>query len=250
MSNQPTIEFVTTFSQKGYLSYGQAFIDSFIEHVDAPLTIYHESQDLRDDHKLLAWRNLDDSPDRKEFLETHGSDPGKVGSPRDFRSQSIRFCHKVFALSDAVARSEADWVIWVDADVVWHGPFTDSHAERMLEGYDLAFLGRERMPHSECGWVSYRLGSPGVLGLLAAMLDYYTSGRIFTRPKSDWHDSRCFDICREESGIPRDRQHNLSAGLNHGWDAFHPWPSTMLGEFCTHHKGPKRKSEAYGSIVR
>ena len=55
-----TVEFVTTFSPKGYLQYGQQFIDSFVEHVGHPLTIYHESQGNRDNHPLIEWRNLDD----------------------------------------------------------------------------------------------------------------------------------------------------------------------------------------------
>ena len=246
-----TIEFVTTFSVHGYHSYGQAFIDSFIEHCDPhQLTVYHESQGNVDFHKRLSWRNLDHNLDRQKFIQDHGNDPEKVGTPKDPNSQAVRFCHKVFAITDAIAKSEAEWVIWVDSDVEWRAPFTDNHAERMLDGYDVAYLGRTFMPYSECGWVAYRAHSPRVKHLAADMLDYYTSGRIFTRPKSDWHDSRCFDICREESGIPKERQHNLSADL-HGWvRGFHPWPYTMLREFSTHHKGPKRKSEAYGSIVR
>lgn len=240
-----TIEFVTTFSQKGYHVYGQRFIDSFIEHVGHPLTIYHESQGNIDFHDLLTWRNLDYLTSRTSFIQDWGNDKEKVGSARDPNSQAIRFCHKVFAVADAVHRSGAEWVIWVDADVEWTSRFTESHAKRMLEGRDLAFLGRTDAPYTECGFVAYRVDSPRVRNMVADMFAYYVTGAIFKRPKSDWHDSRCFDICRAESGITEKRQNNLSEGTR-GW---HPWPMTILAEFSRHHKGPARKIHAYNGTA-
>lgn len=241
------IEFVTSFSPEGYHLYGQQFIDSFIEHC-APhkLTVYHESQGNVDFHDRLTWRNLDYDMKRKRFIEDHGRDASKVGSARDPNSQAIRFCHKVFAITHAIANSPAEWVIWVDGDVEWTAPFTDRHAERILEGHDLAFLGRSDAPYTECGFVAYRAHSRGVQRMAEHMLDYYVSGDIFKRPKADWHDSRCFDICRLDSGISTKRQNSLSEGMR-GW---HPWPNTILAEFCKHNKGPSRKQRAYGGVVR
>lgn len=237
-----TYEFVTTFSQKGYHCYGQRFVDSFIEHVPHHLVVYHESQPNVDFHHRLTWRNLDHDPDRRKFIEDHGSDPAKVGTARHPNSQSIRFCHKVFALTDAAKRSSADWLVWVDGDVV----FTAKPDMDLVCGdHDLAYLGRQDMPYTECGFVAYRIASSPVKRLLEDMRHYYTSGEMFTRPKSDWHDSRCFDICRQRSTVPPHRWHDLSAHIR----GTHVWPKSALSAFCTHHKGPVRKSQAYGSIV-
>ena len=241
------IEFVTSFSPEGYNLYGQLFVDSFIEHcAPFPLTVYHESQESADFHSRLTWRNLDFDMNRKRFLEDHGRDASKIGSARDPNSQAIRFCHKVFAITHAIANSISEWVIWVDGDVEWKSKFTTQHAAIITEGRDLAFLGRTDAPYTECGFVAYRAHSRKVQSMAADMLDYYVSGDIFKRPRTDWHDSRCFDICRLGSGIAEDRQNNLSEGMR-GW---HPWPNTILGEFCKHNKGPARKSRAYGGIVR
>lgn len=239
-------EFVTTFSPAGYSVYGMAFVDTFVEHIDAPLTIYHESQPNVDFHKKLTWRNLDHDHDRKRFIEDHGNDQDKVGTARDPNSQSIRFCHKVFALTDAARKSDAEWLVWVDGDVVFHNKLTAGLADRIMpEDMDLSFLWRRgQAPYTECGFVAYRIASQPVQSLLDDMRHYYVSGEIFSRPKHDWHDSRCFDICRDRSNVPPHRWHDLSAGC-HGW---HPWPQSVLAEFSSHQKGPRRKSEAYGSI--
>lgn len=241
------ITFVTSFSVPGYHLYGQRFIDSFVEHC-APhkLVIYHESQDNVDFHDRLTWKNLDHIEDRKKFIEDWGNDPDKVGSASHPNSQAIRFCHKVFAITDAIRRSDTKWVIWVDGDVEWTAKPEHHVLQSMLDNRDLAFLGRTDAPYTECGFVAYRAHSSRVIAMAHDMLNYYTSGEIFTRPKWDWHDSRCFDICRERSGIPPQRQNNLSEGIA-GW---HPWPKTVLAQFCRHNKGPGRKSQAYGGVCK
>lgn len=243
-----THQFVTTFSVPGYHSYGMRFIDSFLEHGDGRrLTIYHESQINKDEHELLEWRNLDADADRARFIADWGNDPSKVGTPADPNSQAIRFCHKVFAITDAIERADTDWVIWVDADVVFTKRIAHHHLERVMpQGALLAFLGRIDYGYTECGFVAYKASSQVVKNLAADMRSYYTSGEIFTRHKSDWHDSRCFDICRKRSQIPNQLQHNISAGVR----GIHVWPLTPLNDWCVHHKGPRRKQEAYGSVVR
>ena len=253
-----TVEFVTTFSPKGYLHYGQQFIDSFVEHVGHPLTIYHESQGNRDNHPLIEWRNLDDIALRKEFLGKHGSDPEKIGTPADFNGQSIKFCHKVFAINDAYTQSEADVLVWVDADVVW---LKEPDMEAVLpDGFLLAYLGRDpsmdkhwringvwRPICTETGFVAYAIYDDRVASLIDDMTSYYTTGEIYTRPKTDWHDAKAFDIVRERSSVPTTWCHNMSKGL--GWPP-DVWPRTILANFAKHNKGEGRKRQAYGSIVR
>jgi len=253
-----TYEFVTTFSPEGYHCYGQRFIDSFIEHVPAPLTIYHESQGNRDEHEKLAWRNLDDLKDRQQFLDAHSDDPTKVGTYNDFNGQAIRFCHKVFALHDAYQKSDADVLVWVDADVVWHAsPYMESV---LPEGQLVTYLGRnpnmnprwiingvKRQICSETGFVAYRISDTLVGEMIEDMVAYYTTGEIFTRPQTDWHDAKAFDLCRERSGIAKELQNSLSSHL--GWPP-DVWPRTILADFATHNKGPARKQKIYGKVCR
>ena len=250
----PTIEFVTTFSVPGYLQYGQQFIDSFVEHCSPEqMTIYHESQGNIDIHPRLVWRNLDDLETRKAFLKEHGSDPVKIGSPADFNGQSIKFCHKVFAIHDAYVRSEADVLVWVDSDVVWHA---NPDMDRVLpDDKLLAYLGRDpsmdkhwringvwRPICTETGFVAYRIGDRRVGSLIDDMASYYTTGEIYTRPKTDWHDAKAFDVVRERSAIPEGLCHNMSEGL--GWPP-DVWPRTILSDYAIHNKGVRRKGHGH-----
>jgi len=242
---QPKIEFVTTFSNDGYLCYGQQFIDSFVEHSDFPLTIYHESMPNVDFHKLLTWRNLDHDEERKLFI-AHAKGRGLVGDASMPNTQSVRFCHKVFALTDAAQRSEADWLIWIDADVFINGKIDAERMDRVLQDAWLVYLGRPRYHYTECGFVGYRIEKPPVQLMLEDMRRYYTSREIWTHPQDWWHDSKCFDVCRERSAVP---QHHWLSLSDQSPDPCHVWPHTILAEFSTHQKGPRRKHDAYGSIV-
>lgn len=242
-----TYEIVTTWSRDGYRCYGHKFLETFLRHSQGiQVTVYHESQPKVDEfHELLTWRNLDHDPDRIRFLQDHGSDPQKIGTPSDPNSQAIRFCHKVFAITDKIRHHAADWVIWVDADVLFTSPITPERLAQVCpDGNDLAFLGRKDAPYTECGFVGYRAAANPVQRMAEDMRAYYTTGEMFTRPRSDWHDSRCFDICRLRSTIPHHRQHNIS----HRMRGLHVWPMTPLRLWSVHAKGPRRKLEHFGSI--
>jgi hypothetical protein len=250
--------FVTTFSQKGYDIYGKTFLDSWVKHVGplgADLLVYHESQDEQPGGSQVRWINLDDDEDRTRFIEDHGSDPKKVGDRSNFNAQSIRFCHKVFAVTDAAKRCKTEWLVWVDSDAVW----TDTPPmDRVLPIMsDLTYLGRDpklnpqwkfgktwRPICTETGFVGYRVHSNPVQAMLSDMRSYYTTGEIFTRPNTDWHDAKAFDLCRERSSVPPSRWHSYSKDLP-GTDV---WPRTILAGFSHHNKGDKRKAVAYGSI--
>jgi len=244
-----TYTFVTTFSRDGWECYGRDFVKSWLEHSgdNMHLVIYHESQpDVEMWSPRLTWVNLDADPDRERFIEDWGQDADKVGSARDPNSQAIRFCHKVFALTDAAKHVREPWLIWCDADVRFHSAIEPHMDSVCRDGTDVAYLGRVSAPYTECGFVAYRIAANPVKSLLSEMRDYYVSGRIFEHPRSDWHDSRCFDIALENSDIATGRRNNLSEGLA-GW---HVWPHTVLAKFSTHQKGPRRKHEAYGSVVK
>jgi len=239
---RPTV--VTTFSPQGYQCYGRAFVQSFLQQEkEALLVCYHESMDVDQIAPNLEWRNLDADMDRKQFIAEHGSDPAKVSDARFPNHQSIRFCHKVFAITHAARLKRSGWLVWLDSDVVITGkPEWD---DVLPATASLAFLGRPHYAYTECGFVGYQLDDQRVQKMLEDMRSYYVSGEIFTRPDRDHHDSRCFDICRERSGIPNDRQHNISRNKL----GTHVWPLTPLQKWSTHNKGPGRKRSAYGSIA-
>jgi hypothetical protein len=241
-----SVRVVTTFSRDGYKLYGKKLLESFTKWCpNVPISAYHESLseiDFVADN--LYWRNLDHNDDRAKWIKKHGGDPEKVSDARFPNRQSIRFCHKVFALANEVANpiAQTDWLVWCDADVLFYD--TPLWSEVLPDSAELSYLGRSHM-YTECGFVGYRVSKPSVVALVEDMKRYYTSDEIFTRDIDDRHDSRCFDICCERSDVPRDRWHNLSRGII----GTHVWPQTKLAAFCTHQKGPRRKGLTYGGVV-
>ena len=252
---------VTTFSKKGYEVYGKRCIESFLQFwpKDVVMHVYLEHQDPPFQSDRVVWHQLSDDADHEKFVSDHGSDPIKVGTDADFNGQSIRFCHKTFAVTDPALQVGCDWLIWLDADVETFAPI--SHADLATtcpDGFSLAFLGRDprlnanfiidkkwRPICSETGWVSYKVSDPRVRSVLNDMRSYYTTGEIFTRPSTDWHDAKCFDLARLRSAIANHEQFSFSRGLA-GTDV---WPRTILAKWTRHHKGPGRKTRAYGRSV-
>lgn len=246
---------VTTFSPAGYRCYGKQFVETFAKHTDTPLVVYHESQDDVVMAPNVNWRNLDADLDRKAFLAKWGSDPDKIGTEADFNSQSIRFCHKVFAITDAAKWSQAEWLVWMDSDVTVFG--APDWNDLLPDGKSVVYLGRDpalnpawifgakwRPICSETGFVGYRLADSGVRAALEDMRRFYTSDAIFDLHKTDWHDAKIFDLCREKC-IDKDRWHNLCEGKA----GTHVWPLTKLGKWSRHNKGPGRKMGVYGAIA-
>lgn len=240
---------VTSFSPRGWEVYGKKFVDSFLQHWDIPLLCYHESQQQPFRHQRLYWFNLDYDSDRAAFIKRN-STPVKIGVRTDPNEQSIRFCHKVFAITNH--EIESRWRIWIDADVVTHHAVNeDALADLCPENASLAFLGRTQAlwtgqkPYPECGFVAYRTEDERVQAMLSRMRSLYVTDELYKLGPHCQHDSYVFDYCRQQSGIPPQEQANLSAGL----DGLHVWPRTVLGKFMTHAKGELRKHEAYGTGI-
>ena len=246
--NNDTIEFVTTFSNKGYDLYGQALLDSWVEHSRFPLHVWHESQELRDEHKLLEWHNLDDVEDRTVFIRRANArkilGDNTTADPRFPNAQSVRFCHKVFALTEQARVSHADWLVWIDADVILHDTLDDKRMQRILQDAALVYLGRPRFPYTECGFVAYRIEREDVIDLLEDMRSFYTAEEIWKHPVNCRHDSFAFDLCRTRSRVPKTLWRSLS---DNSPDPSHVWPHTLLAEFSSHNKGLKRKEQQYNA---
>lgn len=251
----PRVQVVTTFSKEGQAVYGNRFVQSWLRNCDTHLVVYHESAPAVDAiAPNLEWRNLDHDEHRNRFLAKWGKDQDKIGHLSDPNAQAIRFCHKVFALANAAERSHAEWLVWMDADVILHA--APDWQDLLPDSADVVYLGREnagqwklrngvRKICSETGFVAYRISDRKVFSLIADMRAYYNTGEIFTRPKTDWHDAKAFDIARERSGIPPERQLSLSKDV----PGTHVWPLTKLARFSTHVKGPGRKMGVYGGIA-
>lgn len=239
---------VTTFSPAGWDSYGKRFVDSFLACWPDEWTLhcFLEGQHIPAGYPKVAWHDLENDHEHEAFVKRWAGP--EWNSPTDFNEMSVRFSHKVFAVtSDGLPRR--GWRVWCDADVLFTRDVTAFLPAVFPEGKSLCYLGRKgqmrpgQPAYTECGFVGYNLDHPGVLPMLSAMRRIYTSGTLFTLGRHNWHDSYVFDLCRDNSGLSPMSLHNLSASAK----GMHVWPQTVLAQFSQHQKGPRRKQEVYGS---
>jgi len=131
---------VTTCHAAGYETYGRTMIETFLAHwpAEVALLLYHEGFEPPtapgriEAHDLMA-----SCPELLDFKRRHADNPRANGQrprwrrvrlgplamtlplPRrrpSYRWDAVRFAHKCYALFDAARRTDADVLIWIDAD--------------------------------------------------------------------------------------------------------------------------------------
>jgi hypothetical protein len=240
---------VTSFSPSGWDIYGKRFVDSFLANwpSEAQLHCFLEGQNIPPGYPQVAWHDLENDPEHEAFCSKY-SGP-EFNDPKDYAGMAVRFCHKVFAVT-STGLPPKGWRIWIDADVVFTRDVTAFLPQLLPEGKALTYLGRKghmrpgQPAHSECGFVAYNCDIAKVRAMLLDMRAIYTTGRLFSLGKYNQHDSYVFDYCREHHHFGDGFLNNLSAHARP--NETHVWPSSLLGKFSEHYKGPRRKAAAYG----
>lgn len=236
---------VSTVGPNGFNEYGRAFLDTFAMYwpQDVDLVMYVED---RQQHPRAEIRDLNKVKPCRDFLARHANHPSACGRAYEpcwkrseqqigysFRTDAVKFCHKVFALADAArlaARKGRTVVVWIDADVATFKPVPRDFIDEVLGDADVAFLGRAPA-HSECGFMAFRL--PRALPLINELERLYATDEVFELPQ--WHDSYVFDVVRHRFGSAI-AQRDLTPG-----GEGHVWVDSILGDFMDHKKGQRKE---------
>lgn len=241
------IAIITTFPTASWEIYSKQAMTSWAANLPADIPVLVKLDDdllgaqldktLRPIDQIAAgWME-----DHKAFIERNRAKE----SPTDYRKQPIRFCHKVFAIKEAMESlpiqqkaggKGARYLIWLDADVVLNRPITIDEIKACLpkDGDAVSYLGRKDWPHSECGWLAFDLEKGGI-DVINFMYNAYVKDLIFTLEQ--WHDSWVFDRIFQEK--PELKRTNLTDGKP-GMDI---WPHSPMGKWSTHYKGPAAKAD-------
>ena len=246
------IAVVTTFHEKGLQKYAQKMIDSFCKNWPAEVTlhIYPERCNPRiSDHSHITLTDLESVTDLKAFKEKWKNVPKANGdvssdpvrsrrkdSGKGFKWDAIRFAHKVYAIFDCARNTDADVLVWMDADTICHSPVTKERLETLIPAdKDLCFLGRKGK-YTECGLYAMNLKSPLVQSFLREFQRMYDDAEngIFTL--EEWHDSFVFDAVK-----------NKFKNLNNlDWSSHlisgegHPLINSEWGAYLDHLKGDRK----------
>jgi hypothetical protein len=247
---------VTTFHKEGYDKYAKRMIQTFLETWPEDITLYAYPQDhaIEESANNLVVRDLHDScPDLVAFKNKWGNDPkakGEVATgPVDrkgkqpgigFRWDAIRFSHKIYAVCHAARNTDADILLWMDADMICHTPIPHHFIDRMCQPHiGLGFLGREKK-FTECGLYYMNLKDSHTQKFLFEFQRAYDTGRLFQF--SEWNDCWVFDEVRKEikQQHPAWQWNDWCKGLIK--EEGHPLVNSEWGAYLDHLKGNRKNS--------
>lgn len=249
VGGSPVYHGVTTFHAEGFEKHGREFIESFERHwpQGTRLWVMAENCEPPQSDKVQVRDLLASCPDLVEFKKRHAANPGargRFGRVYDYQLDSIRWCHKVYAVEAAAEYSDADILIYVDADIVCFQDMPLAFLNGLMPDWaDIGYMPRKRM-YSECSFVLYRIKRPEVRNFIKEHSSYYTNDKVFSLPR--WTDCHIFDrLVQEYTRDKRLKFYNLNEGIP---DSMHPFINGPLGGYMDHLKGARKDGgQSYAS---
>jgi hypothetical protein len=260
-NNIMKIAVVTTFHEEGLKKYAQRMIDTFCTNwpEEIKLHIYPEKCNpaIRN-HNHVTLTDLDSVKELTEFKDRWKGVPKANGdvskdpvrsrrkdSGKGFKWHAVRFAHKVYAIFDCAKNTDADILIWMDADTICHSPITMQDLYKMIPAdSELCYLGRKGK-YSECGLYSMNLRSPNVQAFLKEFQRFYDQAEHGIFQLDEWHDSFVFDAVRIK--FPQMRQldwaahlHDLRPAPGMSSGEGHPLINSQWGAWLDHLKGDRK----------
>lgn len=253
---------VTTFNQAGYLQYADRMITTWLQHwprevalwcyaEDCRITQQAENLHVQDIHQASTalvrfkqqWTSVPKARGDVSGVQhlQHRKDRHKA-----FKWDAIRFAHKVYAIFACAKTCGADWLLWMDADMVCHSMITLQDLDRMCPAdRDLCYLGRQHK-YSECGLYAMNLQHTVTHDFLADFQRVYDDAEHGIFQMQEWHDSFVFDEVRvrhalrslDWSGHLGDLRRSERNSPGEG----HPLINSEWGRWLDHLKGDRKVS--------
>jgi hypothetical protein len=259
------ITVVTTFHKPGLDEYGQRFLDSFAKRVDKriKLLVYAEkcspvnpdpSQITIYDAEKKLHLLQDFKKQWKDVPKANGTPPPEIKArrPRDwmkaFKWDAVRFANKVYAVVDACARTQKDWVVWMDADSYIHSPWSYEDFIALLpDDKWLTYVGRGKGSQTwpECGFYGLNLNNKTCIDFIRRFEWMYEVAEegIFTL--EEWHDSFVFghilNIFKRTAPNVLDYSAEMYLREAKTGGGGHPLINGPLGKYMDHMKGGRKK---------
>ena len=229
---------VTSFNEKYWNDLTNITTKSLDQnwHSKSKLLFYHElNPSLVEQCKTnfsarVEWIDLySDCPALPAFAE-QWKDHKNANGHKGFKWDAIKFAHKTFAIWQAWKKMKTGWLVWMDADSIFHKPFDQQFINAAFRpNIIVSYVGRPHK-HSECGFMAFNLDNPKTHDFMKAWEDLYLSGRFIELPQT--HDSYTFDVMREEFNDPKS-----FFDLNVKQSGKHPIHASLVGPYIHHSKG-------------
>ena len=252
---------LTTFHKPGLDLYGQRFIDSFAKNVDKKikLLVYAENcTPVNPDNKQITILDAKELIKLNQFKSRWGNVPKANGKcpfpekrPRDhhkeFKWDAIRFANKVYAVFDAVTRTDDQWTVWIDADTFVHSPISYEQFENLLPNDKwITFVGRGKGSQTwpECGFYGLNTQTETCKRFLSEFERMYEDADNGIFKLDEWHDSFVFGKILNQL-TPLDKNfYDYSTGIYNKTaktgGGGHPLINSVLGNYFDHMKGARK----------
>lgn len=220
---------VTSFNKKLYDDYAYRFFQTYNWPFD--LHVYSEQYFAFNPYEVgVVVHELGE--DCKNFMLRN-----KVRPFKNFLTDGVRFCYKVYSLIQASQTKNYDILIWVDADSVFYKPLTIEFIQQHLYKEDkmMTYLGRGEH-YSECGFLLWNLNHKDTQDYFKEMKNMYNNDLIYN--EREYHDSYIWDVVRKKFEKERGTM-NIDIGDK---KVGHVQARSIIGTLYDHTKGPKRKA--------
>ena len=245
---------VTTFHNNGLKEYAQRMIDGYCQNWPKEITLHiypEKCNPAIKDHNHVTLTDLDSVQELTNFKNKWKDVPKANGdvsrdpvrskrkdAGKGFKWNAVRFAHKVYAITDYARTTDADILIWMDADTICHSPITLERIQQLIPtDKDLCFLGR-RGKYTECGLYAMNLRSPLVHSFLNEFQRMYDDAENGIFRLAEWHDSFVFDAVRAKFRNLKELDWSSHLITGEG----HPLINSEWGAYLDHLKGGRKTS--------
>ena len=182
------IEVLTTFHKAGWEQYGKRMVESFLQHWPSEIKIHLYCENVSTgitNPQVVEHDIFKACPQVKNFVTQHNNDHnnGIRNGQRDFKYDAIKFSYKVFAQCHRIRNSQADTLLFIDADTVtFAAPPIEDIKKLLPDDNFTAYIGRpnnKKLPFAETGFIMYNLKHPNIHNFADVFEDLYTTGKIF-----------------------------------------------------------------------
>jgi len=236
---------VTSFHADSWEKYAKRFMESFERYWPKSVKLhafYHDGDLPEDAPKAnnIVYKRLEHE-DMLKFKENYKDKNG--GSPYNYRLDAIKFCHKVFAITEMaeelrLTKSKQKWLMWLDADTVTKKKVPLKAIKSWVDPeVDVVYLGRTAIDYCESSFLGFNMAHIPAHVFLEDFRGVYLSGELFGY--REWHDGFVFERLLRMHRVHGLRTHDLTPECA-DLEAFN---SSPLAKYLHHFKGPTKDQQ-------
>ena len=244
-----TVEVATTYNQKYYDLVGRSMVESFVKHWPKHIKLHVYWQEAEPDiiepnivyHELYRVQ-----PQLKQWVDAHTADHYR-GWREDrgkyvWKNDGVKFSHKVFAQTHRIKNSDAEILLYSDADTLYHAaPDLDLLDEICPADSLCTFFDRPKF-RDETGFYMHNPQHPRAKEWAERLEQIYLTGEVWTYAENKSADQ--YTMAHGRDSFKDCKQMDL---MRHHWsqpyygiDFKDPVPTSPLSKFLQHLKGGKK----------